>query len=200
VRHTTRDGCFWAFTLAGCASFAGLFAFMSGSPRLFITGYGMAPEHYGYVYGFAVLGLLVGNLVCRRGLGRFGIVGIARRAALLALASALVLAGADRWFGPSVASLLLPFFFYMMAHGMLMPCIYAGVAAGLPERAGLAIALLGALQMALAAGVGQAVDRAFDATAGPLTVAVGAASVAVFAVVYALVTRQRAALAPVDRS
>jgi hypothetical protein len=83
---------------------------------------------------------------------------------------------------------------------MLMPCIYAGVAAGLPERAGLAIALLGALQMALAAGVGQAVDRAFDATAGPLTVAVGAASVAVFAVVYALVTRQRAALAPVDRS
>ena len=53
-----------------------------------------------------------------------------------------VLALADGWLGPSVASLLLPFFFCMMAHGMLMPCIYAGVAAGLPERAGLAIALL----------------------------------------------------------
>ena len=70
VGQTLRNGCFWAFTLAACASFAGLFAFMAASPRLFIAGYGMAPAHYGYVYGIAVLGLLVGNVACRRLLPR----------------------------------------------------------------------------------------------------------------------------------
>ena len=91
-----------------------------------------------------------------------------------------------------MAALLLPFCFYMMAHGMLMPCIYAGVAAGLPARAGLAIALLGALQMALAAWVGQAVDRAYDATAWPLALALLAAAAVTFVVANVLIARQRA--------
>lgn len=192
--ETVRNGCFWAFTLAACASFAGLFAFMAASPRLFIAGQGMPPAHYGYVYGIAVLGLLAGNVACRRLLPRFGIVGIVRAAALLALAGALGFAVAARGASPSVPALLLPFCVYMMAHGMLMPCIYAGVAAGLPARAGLAIAVLGALQMALAAWVGQAVDRAYDATAWPLALAILGAAIVTFVVANVLIVRHRALL------
>lgn len=191
LRETLRNGCFWAFTLLACASFAGLFAFMAASPRLFIAGYGMAPAHYGYIYGVAVLGLLAGNVACRRLLPRFGIVGVVRGAALLALAGALCFALAARGTAPGVVLLLLPFCAYMMAHGMLMPCIYAGVAAGLPARAGLAIAVLGALQMALAAWVGQAVDRAYDATAWPLALAILGAAVVTFVVANVLLVRHR---------
>jgi DHA1 family bicyclomycin/chloramphenicol resistance-like MFS transporter len=194
IRETLRNGCFWAFTLVACASFAGLFAFMSASPRLFIAGHGMAPAHYGYVYGIAVLGLLAGNIACRRWLPRVGIVGIVRGAAVLGFAGAVLFTLAAGALPFAVTTLLPPFCLYMMAHGMLMPCIYAGVAAGLPTRAGLAIAVLGALQMALAAGVGQMVDGAYDGTAWPLALAVLGAATVTLVVANLLLVRQRALL------
>lgn len=194
ARVVGRDSAFRAFTALGCASFAGLFAFLAASPRVMIDGFGMAPDRYGYVYAVAVIGLFVGNLFCRYGLARRGLVGMVRMAAMLSLFSGMLLLIAVAMLPRSVPAVTAPFCLYMVAHGVLMPCVYAGVAARLPDRAGMAIAMLGALQMALAFVVGQVLGIVYDGTAWPIAVAVAVAAVAVFAVGTTSVPAQRSAL------
>lgn len=176
-----RDDAFRLYTALGCASFGGLFAFLAASPRVMIDGLGMAPERYGYVYAVAVIGLLAGNLICRWGLARHGVSGMVRRAAMLSLVSGVLVLAGVAWQPRSVLAVTLPFCIYMMAHGLLMPCVYAGVAARVPDRAGMANAMLGALQMALAFGIGQMLEVRYDGTAWPIGVAIAMAAVVVFA-------------------
>jgi DHA1 family bicyclomycin/chloramphenicol resistance-like MFS transporter len=189
-----RDDAFRLYTALGCASFGGLFAFLAASPRVMIDGFGMAPEHYGYVYSVAVIGLLAGNLLCRRGLARHGLVGMVRRAAFLSLVAGVLVLVAVALQPRSMLAVTAPFCLYMLAHGMLMPCVYAGVAARVPDRAGMANAMLGALQMALAFGVGQWLEASYDGTAWPIAWAIAVAAVVVFALGTWLVPARRAAL------
>lgn len=189
-----RDDAFRAFTALGCASFAGLFAFLAASPRVMIDGFGLAPERFGYVYGVAVIGLVAGNLACRAGLPRHGLVGMVRRAAMLSLVAGLVLLAAVAAQPRSVVAITAPFCAYMVAHGMLMPCVYAGVAARVPDRAGMANAMLGALQMALAFAVGQLLERFYDGTAWPIALVIAIAGALVFALGAWLVPARRAML------
>jgi len=194
VAAVLRDDAFRTFTALGCASFAGLFAFLAASPRVMIDGFGVAPERYGYVYAVAVVGLVAGNLACRAGLPRLGLVGMVRRAAMLSLVSGLVLLAAVALQPRSVLAITVPFCAYMVAHGMLMPCVYAGVAARVPDRAGMANAMLGALQMALAFAVGQWLERVYDGTAWPIALAIAGAGAVVFALGAWLVPARRAML------
>ncbi len=189
-----RDDTFRMYTALGCASFGGLFAFLAATPRVMIDGLGVAPARYGYVYSAAVVGLLAGNLLCRRGLKRRDVLGMTRCAAALSLASGVLVLAAVAAAPRSVLAVTAPFCIYMVAHGMLMPCVYAGVAARVPDRAGMANAMLGALQMALAFGVGQLLEANFDGTAWPIAVAIATAAVVVFALGNWLVPARRAPL------
>lgn len=194
ARLVWRDRAFRAFTALGCASFAGLFAFLAASPRVMIDGFGMAPDRYGYVYAVAVIGLILGNLICRHGLTHRGLVGMVRIAAVLSLCSGMLLLAAVAILPRSVLAVTAPFCLYMVAHGVLMPCVYAGVAARVPDRAGMAVAMLGALQMVLAFVVGQVLGTVYDGTAWPIALAVAGAAVAVFALGTNSVAAQRSAL------
>ncbi|GBD42547.1 hypothetical protein HRbin39_01941 [bacterium HR39] len=65
-------------------------------------------------------------------------------------------------------TLLLPAFLVMATAGFVLPTSMAAAMAPFPERAGLASGLLGALQLALASGIGYAVAAALGGTARPL--------------------------------
>ena len=49
--------------LAGGLTFAGLFAFVAGSPFVYITYFGVAPELYGYLVGVNAVAMIGANLV-----------------------------------------------------------------------------------------------------------------------------------------
>jgi DHA1 family bicyclomycin/chloramphenicol resistance-like MFS transporter len=117
-----------------------------------------------------------------------------RRAAFLSLVAGVLVLVAVALQPRSMLAVTAPFCLYMLAHGMLMPCVYAGVAARVPDRAGMANAMLGALQMALAFGVGQWLEASYDGTAWPIAWAIAVAAVVVFALGTWLVPARRAAL------
>jgi MFS transporter, DHA1 family, multidrug resistance protein len=48
-----------AMVTSGMA-FAGMFAYISGSPFVYIEVFGVAPEHYGYLFAVNVIGLMLG--------------------------------------------------------------------------------------------------------------------------------------------
>jgi DHA1 family bicyclomycin/chloramphenicol resistance-like MFS transporter len=175
-----RSTPFRVYTLVGAASYAALFAFISGSPFVLIDVLGVPTGLFGFCFAFCVSGYLTGTFACRRLLARHGLAGAVRRGAVLSLASGLALltlmvAGVHHW-----AAVLLPTAGVFAAHGINLPCSQAGSAAPFPHHAGAAAGMFGFLLMAVAALVGAAIGASHDGTVYPMTVAIAACAVVTF--------------------
>jgi MFS transporter, DHA1 family, multidrug resistance protein len=86
----------------------------------------------------------------------------------IAAAGGLALAVVTWTQGASVLGILLPTMLYMVGTGFILPNAMAGAIGPFPSLAGTAAALLGFIQMGLAAGIGVAIGHLADGTARPM--------------------------------
>ena len=184
-----RSPQFLSYALVGAASYAGLFAFISGSPFVLIGVLGVPTAYFGFCFAFCVVGYLLGTIACRRLLARRGIartleVGGAISAIGGIAMALLAVAGLKHW-----AAILVPQFVFMFAHGINFPCAQAGAVAPFPRQAGAAAGVLGFLTMTLAALVGWWIGASNNGTVFPLVLTVAAAGSVVFAAVRGWVVR-----------
>jgi len=185
-----RSHDFLSYALVGAASYAGLFAFISGSSFVLIEVLGVPTAHFGYGFAFCVSGYLAGTIACHRLLARYGIVralqiGACGSAAGGLAMAALAVAGIQHW-----AAILLPQWVFMFAHGINFPCAQAGAVAPFPRQAGAAAGALGFLTMALAALVGWWMGLSSNGTVFPLALTVATSGMAVFAAGWGYVGRR----------
>lgn len=147
-----RDRGFVGYTLSGGFAQAGMFAYITGSPHVFIELYGVPAQAYGWLFGLNALGLIASSQLNRRLLSRHGAGAILRRAnrATLILGFALLAVAASGWGG--LPALLVPLFGYIASLGFTAPNALACALAGQGARAGSASALIGTLQFAVATG------------------------------------------------
>jgi len=180
---------FMGYTLASGLVFAGMFAYIAASPFVFITLYGVAPQHYGFLFGLNVLGIMLmgainGRLVVRLGaerLLRWGVTG----AALAGTALAVV--GWTGWGG--LVGLMIPLFGFISTIGLVAANAMARSLALFPQRAGTASALAGTIQFGFGALSGAAAGALADGTARPMTLVMGVAGLASLAILHLLVRR-----------
>jgi MFS transporter, DHA1 family, multidrug resistance protein len=128
-------------------------------------------ERFGYVFAVVVIGYIAGTqiaarLTLRLGIARMisigGIVSLAGGSAMVALAP---LAAGSPW---AVAAIMLPMACYTMGTGIVMPNAQAGALGPFAHMAGAASALMGFLQMAIAALTGIAFGQLYDGTPLPM--------------------------------
>ncbi len=172
-----------------CTSFAygALFSFISGSSFVLIQLYGLSPQWFGVSFGLVVTGYICGTLITARFTLRLGPARMVKMGAVLgALAGTLMVALALMGVR-GVWAILLPMFGVLVAAGLIMPNAFGGALAPYPKMAGAASALMGFVQMALAAGVGIVVGHAYDGTAIPMTGAIALCGWAVLASYWLLV-------------
>lgn len=163
---------FIAFALAGGVAMAGMFAYIAGSPFVFIELYGVPAEHYGWLFGSNAAGfILVSQINARllrlRGPGlwlrRFVWFYFACGVALLAVALSR----------PDVLwPLLIPLFAGMASLGSILPNATACAMAKQGQQAGLASALMGSLQFCIAAVSSAAVGWLHNGTAVPMALVI----------------------------
>jgi DHA1 family bicyclomycin/chloramphenicol resistance-like MFS transporter len=160
---------FMAHSLAGGFGQAGMFAYIVGSPRVFIELYGVDPQHYGFLFGLNAAGLIVGSQVSARLLRRLTPQTLQRRALVsLALASlAAVLLTLVGWM--TLPVLMICLIGYMSSQGFVSPNSAALALAQQGKRLGAASALLGTLQLSCGALAGLCVSLWQSDTALPLT-------------------------------
>jgi MFS transporter, DHA1 family, multidrug resistance protein len=178
---------FRAYALAASATYGGLFAFLAGSSFVLIRVLGLEPTTVGYALALMVSGYLIGTVACRRLLARRGMqhtvyFGAGLQAAAGAAMAGLALAGVHH-----VLAILVPMFAYFMSHGILQPPVQSGAVAPFADNAGAAAALLGCVMMLVATGIGAWIGASFDGTVYPLTLTIGAASLASLAIAHTLV-------------
>lgn len=167
------DRAYRGYVLCFAGVFSALFAFISGSSFVLIERFGLTPVMYGLSFGVVVFGYMVGSflsgrLTQRLGMARMIVLGlwVGNGGGLLGLA--LTLAGVD-----TVPAIVGPVALVMVGAGLVLPNAMAGAIAPYGEMAGTASALLGFIQMLLAALAGMAIAR-FGA-AGPVPMMLGIA-------------------------
>jgi DHA1 family bicyclomycin/chloramphenicol resistance-like MFS transporter len=179
---------FLGYALTGGFAIAGMFAYIAGSPFVFIELYGIPAEHYGWLFGSNALGfILVAQLnawlVARHGpaywLGKTVWFYLACGLALL-----LVAVGKPQTLWP----LLIPLFGCIASLGILLPNASACAMAGQGRHAGSASALLGSLQFVIAASAAAMVGVLHDGSAWPIAVVIFGCGV--LAVSFSLFTRR----------
>ena len=129
----------------------------------------MSRPLYGLAMASASLAYIAGTVLCRRLLQRRGLRGAERIGAWISLAGGtaiglLGLAGLHTWW-----AFLLPYWVFMVGHGIHQPCAQTGAVAEFPHAAGAASALSGFLLTLVAFGVGAWLGQRLDGTVLPLT-------------------------------
>ena len=150
-------------TMGGMAMF-GMFAYLAGSPPVFITYFQLPASSYGILFGVCASGFIVASQINPRILGRFGPRAVSRTAMRVMLAATAVLAvlaftGTATWW-----SVGLCVFAAMSSQGFTMPNATVGAMARHAAHAGSASAMMGTLQFMLAGFAGLAVGLLGDGT------------------------------------
>lgn len=169
-----RDKAFMGQVMTGGLAMAGMFAYIAGSPYVFIQLYGVPAEHYGWLFGanaagFILLAQLNAHLLRWKGPEFWLKVWVG-----FYLISGLVLLGLALVQPVSLWPLLIPLFCCIACLGCIMPNATACALADQGAQAGSASALLGSVQFLLAALAAAAVGILHNGTALPLALVIAA--------------------------
>lgn len=171
---------FMGYSLAGGVAMAGMFAYIAGSPFVFIELYGVPAEHYGWLFGSNAAGFVIMAQVNARLVRAGGPAVWLRRVVLVYLSSGLCLLALAWWRPEQLWPLLVPLFICVASLGCLLPNATACAMAGQGRHAGSASGLLGSMQFTVAASASALVAFLHDGSAVPMALVIalcgGAAS------------------------
>jgi len=169
-----RDREFMAFALSGGLAMAGMFAYIAGSPFVFIDLYGVPAEHYGWLFGSNAAGFIVMSQVNSRLLLIHGPGAWLRRFVWLYVLSAVALLVIALSEPEALWPMLIPLFLAIATLGGILPNATACAMAKQGQQAGLASALMGSLQFSVAAGASAMVAALHNGTAAPMALVITA--------------------------
>jgi len=158
-----KDRFFLGAALATGFSSAGMFAYIAGSPFIFINLFGVRPDHFSWFFGLNAAAVVIGAQVNGRMLHGHAPEKVMRYAAYVQAISGVLLLGAALAGAKSLASIALPLFLYLCTIGFVFPNAVALALANHGKVAGMASALLGTLQFSMA-GIATLALGAIDST------------------------------------
>ena len=183
-----KDREYLGHALTGGIAMAGMFAYIAGSPFVFIQLYGVPAEHYGWLFGSNAAGFILVAQVNARLLAKRGPAFLLSRMVWLYLAAGLTLLGISALHTEQLWPLLIPLFICIASLGCIIPNASACAMSGQGARAGSASALLGCLQFSVAAAAAWLVGVLHDGSAMPMAMVISLCGI--LAVSIAVATRR----------
>ena len=183
-----KDREFLGHALTGGIAMAGMFAYIAGSPFVFIKLYDVPAEHYGWLFGSNAAGFILVAQINARLLANRGPAFLLARTIWIYLAAGVVLLGVSALHTQQLWPLLIPLFVCIASLGCIIPNASACAMSGQGARAGSASAMLGCLQFSVAAGAASLVGVLHNGTAMPMAMVITLCGV--LAVVLAMATRR----------
>ncbi len=160
---------FALYTFSGSIASAGLYAFISGSPYVFLEVFNVTEQHYGWVFAFVASGLIGSSQLNSLFLKRFKSEQIIRAALYFQSFVAFVLAAISMLGFSELYSTILLIFLYLCCQGFIFPNASALSMASFGHNAGNASALMGFIQMSLGALMSAMVSVLHNESTIPMT-------------------------------
>jgi len=143
--NLARDRRLVRYAASGGFFYAGAYAFIAGTPSVYIDHFGVSPQAYGLLFGVNIVGIMLANLLNARFVTRIGSERMFVLGTLVAALSGATMA-MNAWSGwGGLAGIAVPVFFYMAMNGLIVANSVAGALASFPRSAGAASSLVGAI-------------------------------------------------------
>lgn len=150
-REVLAEPTFRTYTFAGSLSFAGLFVFVSGSPAVFMDGFGVSAHGFGAIFAILAGGMVVGgqlnNVVLKYTTSRNAFYWALRVQMIIGMAFLLLSAAFDLGKWETVGLL----FVFLLCAGITYPNAAALALEPFSKNIGSASSLLGFLQLGFGA-------------------------------------------------
>lgn len=180
-----RDRHFVSSALSGGFMMAGLFAYVTGSPAIYLDHFGFSSRQLGIIFSLNAIGFVVASQVNVQLLKRFPIEKLFKRLALIPLLIGLALLFCPPEFWP----VTLMCFVFLFSCGLIFPNATASALANHAVHSGSASALLGTIQFGLAACSSFLVGKLSDGGIMSTMLVVGFCGIMVFVTQYFLKIR-----------
>ncbi|SEP79298.1 multidrug effflux MFS transporter [Basfia succiniciproducens] len=149
-RILLKNRAFMRYTLCVTFFYVAAYAFITGSPFVYIDYFKVNPQYYGFLFGVNIVGVALLSAVNRRLVRRYPLESLLRISTIIALFATLilvVLAFMDIDGIAGILSVAVPIFIMFSMNGIIAACTNAMALDSVqPETAGSAAALLGSLQ------------------------------------------------------
>ncbi|QIL75247.1 multidrug effflux MFS transporter [Hymenobacter sp. HDW8] len=172
-----REPQFYTYTFTGAMSFCGLFAYVAGSPLVFMEIFGVSGEVYGWIFAFLSVGLIGASQVNSYMLRHYQNEQLVYAALICQVLTGVVFLVliSGGWIGLYGTIALL--FIFLCCLGFSSPNTAALSLAPFARNAGSASALMGAIRMAMGALASMAVSVFSNGTAVPMVAIMAVTSV-----------------------
>ncbi|MGB3253443.1 multidrug effflux MFS transporter [Buttiauxella gaviniae] len=137
---------FMRFTLCLTFYYVAAYAFITGSPFVYITYFGVEPQHYGWLFALNIVGLMGMSVINRRLVQRYPLEVLLKFAVVTAAVAALVLAAAAKLEIGGLILIVAAVFVFFSMNGIIAATSTAAALDSVPNVAGSASAFMGSLQ------------------------------------------------------
>lgn len=164
-----REPQFYTYAVAGAVASAGLFAYLAGSPFVFMKLYNVNEHQFGWIFSAIAIGLIASSQLNNLFMKKYNSAQIMRTVLLCqsVVGILLVVGTLSGWLG--LFSTIFLIFLFLSCQGFTFPNSAALAMAPFEKGAGSASALMGALQMCAGAIASALVGVFFNGTALPMT-------------------------------
>jgi MFS transporter, DHA1 family, multidrug resistance protein len=150
-RIVLKEPQFFIYAITGAISSAGLFAYLAGSPYVFMKFFGTTEQQYGGIFALIAAGLITSSQLNNWLLKKYSSEYIIKVTLLVQTIAGLVLFGAAAMDILNLYSCIALIFVYLSCQGFNFPNSAALSMAPFTNHAGSASALMGAIQMGVGA-------------------------------------------------
>ncbi|MBN3192992.1 multidrug effflux MFS transporter [Pectobacterium versatile] len=137
---------FMRFTLCLTFYYVAAYAFITGSAFVYITYFGIDPQHYGWLFALNIVGVMGMSVVNRRLVQRYSLERLLKFAMLIAAAASFVLAIGTKLHIGGIILIVVSVFVFFSMNGIIAATSTAAALDAVPNMAGSASALIGSLQ------------------------------------------------------
>lgn len=160
---------FYTYTFTGSVAAAGLYAYIAGSPYVFIEMFKVSEQQYGWIFAFVALGLILASQVNSLLLKKYSSQQVTRIAIFCQVITGAILFTGSAYEWLNVFGTIALIFFFLACQGFIFPNTSALSMAPFHQNAGIASALMGGIQMIIGALSSIAVSALSNDTAMPMT-------------------------------
>jgi DHA1 family bicyclomycin/chloramphenicol resistance-like MFS transporter len=138
---------FRRYALAGALSFSGLFVYLTGSPSIFIEGFGLSKQQYSFIFAFLAVAMIGGGQVNNFLMKKFSSAGIYKVMITAQMCVAIAFIACVVMFKLNLFFTIAFIFGILLCVGFAYPNAAAIAMSPFTHNAGRASALLGFIQM-----------------------------------------------------
>ena len=160
---------FYTYTLTGSIAAAGLYAYIAGSPFVFMELFKVNEKHYGWIFAFNAAGLITTSQINSFIVKKYSLKKIVTVALIFQTLIAIIFFAAALLHLLNLYTTIALIFLFLCCQGFVFPNTSALAMAPFTKNAGSASAVMGAVQMAIGSIMSALVSILQNNTAIPMT-------------------------------